>query len=271
MAAPHFSINKVIRKKISLFANYSVGFKPPVSSYFYITVPAVATTPPTPASGSLNEKLQPEKGTQIEFGARGEILQNKLSFEVIRFHTLFRNKMTAIAVSSPLSPNTTLYSYMVNGGTQIHNGLELTIKYTAYESSWGALRMLRPFFNLTSNQFTYGDNFIIEKSATLKEDYSHKAVAAVAKYVVNAGIDFVFNKGLSGNLTYNYRDKMPITSLNDFYTQSFHLLNAKLSYRKDIGQHVQLDLSYGINNITGTKHFLMVFANQLPEIGRAHV
>ncbi|MFM7839004.1 MAG: TonB-dependent receptor, partial [Chitinophagaceae bacterium] len=37
MAAPHFSINKVIRKKISVFANYSIGFKAPVSSYFYIT------------------------------------------------------------------------------------------------------------------------------------------------------------------------------------------------------------------------------------------
>ncbi|MFM7838149.1 MAG: TonB-dependent receptor domain-containing protein, partial [Chitinophagaceae bacterium] len=233
--------------------------------YFYITVPAVATTPPTPASGSLNEKLQPEKGTQLEFGTRGELFRNKLSFEVIKFHTLFRKKMTAIAVSSPLSPNTTLYSYMVNGGTQIHNGLELTLKYTAYESGWSTLRLVRPFFNLTRNHFTYGDNFMIEKSATLKEDYSRKDVAAVARYVLNAGLDVLFKKGLSGNLTYNYRDKMPITSLNDFYTPSFNLLNAKLSYQKEIGKHIQLDLSYGINNITGTKHFLMVFANQLPD------
>jgi iron complex outermembrane receptor protein len=265
MVSPHVALNKVFNKKISVFANYSVGYKTPMTSYFYITTPAVATTPPTPATGSLNNVLEPELGKQFEIGNRGQVFKNKLSYEMIWFNTVFEKKMTAIAVSSPLSPNTTLYSYVVNGGRQIHRGLELNLKYIAYESGSGLLRSFRPFANMTYSNFKYGNNFTIQRSVTLTENYSNKYVAAVAKYVVNAGFDFSLAGGVYGNLTYNYRDRMPITSLNDFYTRSYNLLNGKLGYQQDLGKHFTLDASLGVNNITNTKYFIMVFANQLPD------
>ncbi len=265
MVSPHFAINKVFNKKISLFANYSKGYKAPLTSYFYITTPAVATTPPTPANGSLNEVLKPEIGTQFEIGNRGQLFNSKLSYELIWFNTIFQNKMTAISVSSPLSPTTTLYTYVVNGGKQIHKGLETNIRFIAYESNDGFFRFVRPFANLTVSNFTYGDNFTIQKSVVLTENYSNKQVAAVAKYVVNAGFDVSLAGGFYMNMTYNYRDKMPITSLNDFYTKSYNLLNGKIGFQQDLGKHFSLDASWGVNNITNTKYFTMVFANQLPD------
>jgi len=265
MVSPHVAINKVFNKKVSIFANYSKGYKAPLTSYFYITTPTVATTPPTPANGSLNEVLKPEIGTQFELGSRGQLFNDKLWYELIWFNTVFENKMTAISVASPISPTTTLYSYVVNGGKQIHKGLEANIKYTAYESNSGLVRLFRPFANLTQSNFNYGDNFTIQKSVILTENYSNKEVAAVAKYVVNAGLDFSLAAGFYGNLTYNYRDKMPITSMNDFYTKSYSLLNGKIGYQQDLGKHFSIDASWGVNNITNTKYFIMVFANQLPD------
>ena len=265
MVSPHLSINKVFNKQVSLFASYNKGYKAPLTSYFYITTPAVATTPPTPATGTLNDILKPEIGTQFEIGDRGQLLKNKLFYELIYFNTVFANKMTAISVVSPLSPNTTLYSYVVNGGKQIHQGFEANLKFVAYESADGFFRYIRPFANLTVSDFKYGDNFSIQKSVTLTENYSKKQVAAVAKYVANIGIDLNLSGGFYGNFTFNYRDKMPITGMNDYFTKSYNLLNGKIGYQQDLGKHFNLDTYFAVNNITNTKYFTMVFANQLPD------
>jgi iron complex outermembrane receptor protein len=265
MNSPHFAINKVFNKNYAVFASYSRGFKAPVSSYFYITTPAVATTPPTPASGSLNDVLKPEESNQFELGHRGKILNDRLFYELIYFNTIFSNKMTTVAVASPLNPNTTLYSYVVNGGKQMHKGLEANFKWLAYESTEGLLRQFRPFANMTFSNFTYGNGFTIQKSVTLTENYSGKSVAAVAKYVANMGFDFLLGDGFYGNITYNYRDKMPITSLNDYYTTSYSLVNGKLGYQHKLSKRLSIDANFGINNLFGTKYFIMVFANQLPD------
>ncbi len=265
MVSPHLAINKVFDQKISVFASYSKGYKAPVTSYFYITTPVVNTTPLTPPTGMVNEDLVPEVGNQFEIGSRGELLKNDLFYELIVYHSTFSNKMTAVSVASPVSPNTTLYSYMVNGGEQIHKGVEASLRWMAYESFTRFFRTVRPFANFTYSDFKYGDHFIIEKSVTVKEDYSNKKVAAVPAYVANIGIDLNMAGGLYANFTYNYRDKMPITSLNDLWTESYNLLNGKIGIQRILGKHFTIDGSFGINNITGTQYFTMVFANQLPD------
>ena len=154
---------------------------------------------------------------------------------------------------------------MVNGGKQIHWGFEALVKYSVYTSGKNFIRFLRPFATITRSDFKYGDNFKIQKSVVLAEYYSNKAVAAVSKYVVNLGADVSFCGGFYGNLTYNYGDKMPITSMNDFYMASYNLLNGKFGMQKELDTHLLLDASIGVNNITNTKYFLMAFANQLPD------
>lgn len=264
MVSPHVAINKVFNKEFSAYASYSKGYKAPVSSYFYITTPAV-TTPPTPATGRVNEVLKPEIGNQFEIGTKGQLLKDKLTYEIAYFNAVFSNKMTAIAVPSPASASTTLYSYVVNGGKQKHNGVEALVKFTAVQSDKGFFQTVRPFANLTYSDFKYGDNFIIQKSVTASEDYSGKAVAGVAKIVANIGVDVMMKHGLYANVSYNYKDKMPITSLNDLYATSYNLLNSKIGIKQSLGAHFDLDFYVGATNLTNTKYYLMVFVNQIPD------
>ena len=264
MVSQHVAVNKVINKHISVYASFSTGYKAPTSSYFYVTTPAV-TTPATPATGSLNHVLSPEKGNQFELGTKGQLFNNKLTYEVAYFSTVFSKKMTAISVVSPASPSTTLYTYVVNGGEQIHKGIEAMLKYTLYESNTGFFSSVRPFANLTYSNFTYGDNFKIQKSVVLTEDYSNKMVAGVPKYVLNFGFDVLTQSGLYANMTYNYRDKTPITSLNDFYATSYNLLNGKLGYQGLLSKKISFDAYVGATNITAVKYPMMIFANQLPD------
>jgi iron complex outermembrane receptor protein len=122
MVSPHFAINKVFSKEISAYASYSSGYKAPVSSYFFIVTPVVAT-PPTPATGSVNSVLQPEKADQFEIGTKGALFNSRLVYQLALFHTKFADKMTSVAV--PLNSTTTAYRYVINGGEQDHKGVEL--------------------------------------------------------------------------------------------------------------------------------------------------
>jgi iron complex outermembrane receptor protein len=173
--------------------------------------------------------------------------------------------MTAVSVVSPASATTTLYSYVVNGAKQKHHGVEALVKYELMKSDKGLFTSVRPFANLTYSDFKYGSNFTIQKSVTLTEDYSGKAVAGVPKYMANFGVDANTKTGLYVNLNYNYKDKFPVTSLNDVYTTSFSLINAKLGFKRSLSNHVDVDVFVGGQNLTSTKYFLMVFVNQLPD------
>lgn len=252
LVSPHVAINKVFSKAVSAYASYSKGYKAPVSSYFYI-----------PYTGTINKDLESEIGSQFEIGTKGNILDEKLSYELAVFYARFSNKMTAVAV--PNSAGTaTLYSYMVNGGSQKHKGIEFLVKYNIYQSATGFLQQVRPFGNLTYSDFKY-DNFRIQKSISLTEDYSGKTVAGVPKFAANAGIDLMMKYGLYANLAYSYKDGVFISSDGANSANSYIILNAKVGINTSLSKHFDLDAYFGVNNITGVQYYYMVFVNQLPD------
>lgn len=263
MLSPHFAINKVFNDEIAVYVSYSKAYKAPVSSYFYI--PYVAS-PANNSTGILNSHLKPEAGNQFEIGTRGSLLNSRLSYQLALFHTVFSNKMTTVAV--PLNATTTAYSYLVNGGKQDHKGIEVFLKYNLLKTAKGLFTAITPFVNYTYADYTYED-FRYQTGTTVANtktyDFSGSPVAGVSKHVVAIGTDLMTKTGLYGNILYLYRDKMPITAPDTMYTSAYNLLNAKLGYKKRISGHFDLDLSLGIDNITGAKYPMMVFVNQIPD------
>jgi iron complex outermembrane receptor protein len=90
-------------------------------------------------------------------------------------------------------------------------------------------------------------------------------VAGVARWVANLGVDVNTKPGLYANLTYFYKDGMPITSDGANWAGSYALLNSKLGFQRSLSAHVDLDLYLGVNNIGGVQYPYMVFVNQLPD------
>ena len=267
MFSPHVAINKVFNSHVSAYVSYSKGYKAPVSSFFYI--PAIGTT----FQGGVNSQLKPEVGNQFEIGTKGELMQQKLVYQLALFHTVFSNKFTTVAVPNPAN-TVTLYSYVVNGGEQEHTGLELLAKYTAYQSGTGFFKAIIPFANLTYSDFKYKDYRFQTigktistplKDSAFTNDYSNKAVAGVPKFVGNMGVDIVANMGLYANVTYMYRDGFPITSDGVNNTESYNLLNAKLGFQHSLSRHFDINAAFGVSNITAVKYPIMVFVNQLPD------
>jgi len=196
------------------------------------------------------------------------LLDGKLNYEVAYFATKFSDKMTTVAV--PNATNTaTAYTYTVNSGSLDNKGLEVLVRYTIYRSEQGFVKLLRPFVNLTYSDFKY-NNFVYQGSTGATPvgsptDYTGKAVAGVPKNVWNIGLDLASNLGLYFNAVYMHRDAMPITSDGLLMTDPYELLNSKIGYRKMLGQHVDVDVYFGANNMMSKQYYQMVFINQQPD------
>jgi len=254
MLSPHVAVNKIFSKRVSVYASFSQGYKAPVSSYFFI-----------PLTGQVNTNLKPERGTQFEVGTKGSLLKDKLHYQFAVFNAVFSDKMTVVAV--PNETNTaTSYTYVTNGGSQDHKGIEALVNY-----SWLAMSGLEviPFINFAYADFKYRDfkfqQLSSDKKSIVETDYSNNTVAGVPPVTFNAGADVLSKSGLYGNLTYSFRDRVYFTSDNKNQTEAFSLLNAKVGFRKDFAKRFGIDVFAGANNITGTQYYYMVFLNQLPD------
>ncbi|HPE83225.1 MAG TPA: TonB-dependent receptor [Aequorivita sp.] len=252
--SPHFAVNKIFNDAISVYASYSKGYKAPVSGNIII-----GTT------GELNTGLEPEEGDQFEIGSKGNVVDSKLHYEVALFQAKFKNKFTSVAV--PAGDGTTLYSYIANGGKLNNKGVEALVKYTAYESATGFFGNVSPYVNVAYSDFKYEDfvyQSVSREGELVTADYNGKAVAGVAPWVINAGVDFNTNHGLYGTVNYAYHDPVPFTSDGLNVADSYSLLNAKLGYRMSFG-HFDPDAYAGADNITGEKYYIMLFLNQLDD------
>ena len=255
MWSPHFAINKVFNKQVSVYAAYSKGYKAPTSSYFYI-----------PFTGAIVPGLKPETGTQFEIGTKG-LISSKLSYQLALFDAIFSNKMTAINVLNSAG-NTTLYTYVANGGKQNDKGIELLLKYLAYQSDDGFIKTFSPFANFAYSSFKYDQYNFSYKGKVMVDsvvNYDGKSVAGVPKFTANAGFDIASRAGVYANIIYMYRDKLPITSDNLNITSGYGLLNAKIGYQGTLSSRFDLNVYFGANNLTSQKYPIAVFANQLPD------
>jgi iron complex outermembrane receptor protein len=157
---------------------------------------------------------------------------------------------------------------VVNGGEQVHNGLEVSARFNLVDNKTGFVGAVTPFVNYTFADYEY-KNYKFQTGTTTANiktfDFSGSPVAGVSKHVFSTGVDFLSNTGLYGNIVYLYRDRMPITSPDTLYASSYNLVNAKIGFRKRLSNHFELDASFGIDNLTGVKYPMMIFVNQLPD------
>ena len=265
MIAPHFAINKVFRKALSLYTSYSTGYKAPVSSYFFV-----------PQTGRVNSVLKPEKGTQVEVGSKGTIINNELVYQLALFSANFSDKMTSVAV--PLNNTTTAYSYVVNGGSESHKGIELSMRYSIVKNQNGLFANITPFVNFTYSDFKYGNNFTYVTSITVSAqdtlNYSYLNVFGVPKTMLADGIDLSMKNGLYASVSHIYKEGANIAldktsnSPKRFTlrkSKSYNLLNSRIGFRGNLSTHFGIDAFLGVDNITGTQYPLMIFINQLPD------
>lgn len=233
--SPRIGITQTFYKKINTYINISHGFSPPTL--------AETLTP----EGNINPDIKPETGINYEIGTKGQVLKDKLFFDLAYFTMHVKNLIVARRTAEDEFVG-------VNAGKTTHNGLETTINYNFLDPGHNEKNIIG-FITYTLagysfEEFIDGDN-----------NYSGNDLTGIPRHLLNAGISFLTRPGIYGNLNYQFVDKMPMRDDNTAYSDSYQLLNAKLGYEKSFSNHFRLDI-YGIlNNFLNTKYASMIMVN----------
>ncbi len=232
--APRFSVLKKVSENASLYGSISKGFSPPTNAELL------------PSTTILNLDLEAEEGWNYELGFRGSKFSDRLYFDLSMF--LFRLKNTIAQRRDDAGAD-----YFVNAGSTRQPGLEGFLSYQLIRDPYAFLKKSVVRFSYTYHHFRYGGTLKIDADTNNLEG---KKLPSVSPQIITAGIDLESKPGLYLNLSWYYSDPIPLNDLNTAYAGSFHLLTARLGFRKTMGQHLSADLYVSGDNLLDSEYSL---------------
>ncbi|HET6528571.1 MAG TPA: TonB-dependent receptor [Balneolaceae bacterium] len=239
--APRFALTHVFSDKIALRAGVSYGFSPPTTGEI------------TGADGHIREQVQAERGINYEIGARGNLVDNSFNYDI----TLFSFQMEDQLVPRTVGPNNTIY---VNAGETSRNGLEVALSYF-WSNKSSFINSIRPFVSYAYSDFTFEQFRIFGPDGSIIADYSGNDVTGISPHNLTAGIDLTTASGFYLYTTYFFNGKAPITDANSIYNDAYSLLNSEIGYESKAGEHFNIELSAGINNLLDEKYSSYIALN----------
>lgn len=243
---PRISVLKMLGDHISVYADVSAGYTPPPTSYVINAV-----------IGKVNSSLKPERGWQYEIGTKGNLLNDKFSYQLALFDQEIQDKIVTQQI--PAAPPVPTYSTYVNAGKQRNLGAELSVSYAILDKKDGAISLLRPFLTYAYSDFKYKDFKSNHNNNAQTVDYSDNKVAGIAPNVVNLGLDLETKLGFYLYATYRYVDAVPYTFDNLHSTKSYNLLSGKIGYKHTLGNHWSVDVFAGGDNLTNSTYYTFLF------------
>ncbi|AUD03628.1 TonB-dependent receptor [Spirosoma pollinicola] len=245
--APRAALAYQVTDNVSLYASVSEGYSTPGTNQVVVA-----------QTGVVNYNLRPESGTSYEVGSKGSFLNKTLTYEIAYFNMTVTDKLVPQGFAA--TPTIPAYSITTNAGKVQHNGLELALQY-AYRPGAGVVSLIRPFASYTYSDFYYKDYKSDNNSDGKTVDYTGRKESGIAPNMLNAGVDVEVRAGFYLNSTLMYVDKMPINLPNNHFAPAYTLVNGKLGYRSALGNHVNLDVYVGSDNMLSSTYSSLVFLN----------
>lgn len=230
--APNFNLLYTISNSASTYVSVSRGFN----------YPSIEETL-TP-NGVINPSLGPETGNNFEVGTNLSFVEGKLMLQAAAYVLKVKNLIVADRIGED--------EYIGrNAGKTTHKGVELQ---TSFRHNFTAKIAVAPYFNaeFTDHVFT---NFIDGDN-----DYSGNKLTGVPSVKINGGLNLLIDK-FTVNTSFIHLGKMPITDSNSLYSNKYSLFNLKALYNKQLGQHVALQLNFGVDNIFDKKYASSILIN----------
>ena len=229
---PHLGITKQITPQIALRGDVSLGFSPP-------TIEEVRTN-----EGSINLGLRPERGVNYELGLRGLIWNNQLQFDAAAFYFQLDETIVQRAAEDR---ETTVFT---NTGSTDQVGLELSATWFVIQEPTQTVSQLE-----IQSAFTH-HNFTFDTYQQGDEDFSGNDLTGVTPNMWVTTVRMHTKPGFYANLSYNFTDKIPLNDGNTVYSESYHLVQAKVGYQRLLQNAWQLNLFAGVDNLLDQSYSL---------------
>ncbi|WP_382381489.1 TonB-dependent receptor family protein [Formosa undariae] len=230
--APNLNVLYQFTSNVSAYANISRGFN----------YPSIEETL-TP-EGVVNPDLGPETGFNYEIGSEVYLFNSALHMQLSAYLLDIDNLLVADRVGDD--------QYIGrNAGKTEHKGIELSLLYTHMFANGF---YISPYVNaeFSNNRFI---DFVDDTN-----NYSGNELTGVPNKKVNGGIHIGF-KNLVLNTNFLHIGDMPLDDANTLNSDPYTVLNAKLSYSKDITEHLFVGLNVGLNNFTNETYASSILIN----------
>lgn len=220
---PRFALLYKISNSISAYMNIAKGFSPPAAEEIFAD------------NNSYNLALQPEKSWNYEPGIRGTLLKNKLMFDLSYFVTGLQNSIVTRRDAGG-------GNYYVNAGKTTQQGFEGSIGYELFSKP-------ACFFYGSRIRATYSHyRFRYKEFVQSGNDYSGNKMPGVSPDNLNLLADIQTKKNIYLNLSYSYTGKIELNDANSAVADAYHLLSARLGYKKQFSK-LLLSVFAGADNI----------------------
>ncbi len=139
-----------------------------------------------------------------------------------------------------------------NAGETRHRGLEIDANYQI--NVFEKLNIV-PFIS-----YTYSDHIFVD-FVDGDNDYSGNPLTGVPRHRLNSGLQLFHTNGFYINTTHQYVGEISLLDANTLYSDSFHVFNTRMGYKKQLSDKITLGMDFGINNIFNTKYAQSVLIN----------
>jgi iron complex outermembrane receptor protein len=227
---PRLAISYLINQEISLRASVARGYSP-------------ATTAEVRSSDNIiNTDLQAETGWNYETGLR---LQNWLIQADV---SIFRYKMKDAIVRQLRENGAELFN---NAGGVDQLGLEAAFSTNLInDRESGFIRKAQLSTNLTLSKFKFEDY------QSGGNDFSGNKLTGVPSSVLSSYLFAVFPDDLGLFFQHNYTSSIPLNDANTANAKAYHLIQAKVTWTKELSTKTKFQLSLGIDNLLNEKYSL---------------
>jgi iron complex outermembrane receptor protein len=236
---PKFSLLYNLNRKSSWFLSIGKGY----------SAPSIAEI--RPSAGGIFPGLQAEQGWNFESGVKINFSNPSIQFEGDVFHYQLNNAIVR-------RTNASGAEYFINAGGTVQNGIELLIKGWLLKQPKGLLQQIKPSIAFTLNDFRFR-NYKVNTT-----DYSGNKLTGVPNSILVTNLDILELHGFYGHLGYNYTSNLPLTDLNDVFTDSYSVWQTSIG-KKFTVKKKKIDIFCGIDNLGNTQYSL---GNDLNAVGK---
>jgi len=217
---------------ISLYGNISRGFETPIIGELRIL--------PGGAFG-FNAALDPQISTNYEVGARGGLLNRRVSLEA----AVFRQNVKDFISPFGTSPNNSFQ----NVGDVKENGIELAVSAP-----------LVPHLVLTSS-YTYSD-FVFTRFNNGISNFTGNRLPGVPKHSVYGELRYQAESGAYGAVETQYAGRFFTNDANKYINPPYAVTNLRFGYGdQTTDRRIRISPFFGVNNIFDRKYSAFAIIN----------
>lgn len=198
--------------------------------------------------GDINPDLKPEQGYNVEIGAKGKILDQKLYYDLSYYWIFMNNLLVTKRLAEDIFTG-------INAGETFHQGLEALLDYNLLSRLPGNNRELSLNLSYTISENKFID-FIDDGI-----DHSGNHLPGIPNQRASGNLYWKHHMGLFSGLTYQYTGKQYMNDENSKKYGNYSVLNWQIGFKSDVLRWVDVNLYVKINNIFDKEYASMILVN----------